>query len=331
MNHRTGMDRMTPALQNRRNIKETSVGQASHVIGMIGIGQLGLPVAINLMRAGYRVVGFRRNDREAFIGAGGVALDSPAEVARQADVLLMCLPGEKAQAEALEGPLGVLAALSPGKIVIELGTYPREHKVAQARRIESLGAQMLEAEVSGSPPMVVERRAALYIGGDEALFERCKPVLVAITAHHFHLGEIGSAVAMKLIANALVAIHTLAAAEAMNLGAKVGFNPHRVAEVIRQGAGNSAMFTIRAPMMAARSFSPAPGPFCTLEKYLRMGADFAHGMGCATPLFSAASPYFLRALEGGMGEEDISAVIKLIEADSMPQQPPVTNRKGAGP
>lgn len=111
------------------------------------------------------------------------------------------------------------------------------------------------------------------------MFERCKPVLEAITAYHFHLGEIGSAVAMKLIANTLVAIHTLAAAEAMNLGARAGFNPHRVAEVIKQGAGNSAMFTIRAPMMAARSFSPAPGPFNTLHKYLQMGADMARELG----------------------------------------------------
>lgn len=292
--------------------------QPTQLVGMIGIGQLGLPIAINLMRAGYRVIGFRRTDRDAFVRAGGIALDTPAEVAYKADVLLLCLPGEAAQLDVLEGPHGVLAALTPGKVVIELGTYRRAFKVAQARRIESVGAHMLEAEVSGSPPMVAERRAALYIGGDEALFERSKPVLEAITAHHFHLGDIGSAVAMKLIANSLVAIHTLAAAEAMNLGTRAGFNPHRVAEVIRQGAGSSAMFTIRAPMMAARSFSPAPGPFNTLHKYLLMGADLAAELGCATPLFSAAAPYFLRALEGGMGEEDIAAVIKLVEAESSP-------------
>jgi len=126
---------------------------------------------------------------------------------------------------------------------------------------------------------------------------------------------------MKLIANTLVAVHTLAAAEAMNMGARAGFNPHRVAEVIRQGAGNSAMFAIRAPMMAASAFSPAPGPFNTLHKYLLMGADMASELGCATPLFSAAAPYFLRALEGGMGDEDIAAVIKLVEAESTPAIP----------
>jgi len=293
----------------------------SHVVGMIGIGQLGLPVAINLMRAGYRVVGFRPTDHEAFVRAGGEGLESPAEVARTADVLLLCLPGEEAQRDVLDGPGGVLAALAPGKTVIELGTYRREFKIAQARRIEAVGARMLEAEVSGSPPMVAERRAALYVGGDEALFEHCKPVLEAITAHHFHLGEIGAPVAMKLIANALVTIHTLAAAEAMNLGLRAGFNPHRVAEVIRQGAGNSVMFSIRAPLMATRGFTPAQGAFNTLQKYLQLGGELAQELGCVTPLFSAAAPYFQRALEAGMGEEDIAAVIKLLEAESAPAAP----------
>jgi len=292
--------------------------QPHHVIGMIGIGQLGLPIAVNLMRAGFRVVGFRRTDREAFSRAGGEALQSPAEVTREADVLLLCLPGEDAQAAVLNGADGVLQALAPGKIVIEMGTYTRDYKVQQALRVQQAGARMLEAEVSGSPPMVVERRAALYVGGDEDLFQACKPVLDAITEHHFHLGDVGSAVAMKLIANTLVTIHTLAAAEAMNMGVRAGFAPERVAEVIRQGAGNSAMFSIRAPLMAARAFTPAPGSFNTLHKYLRLGAGMARELGCATPLFSAAAPYFLRALEGGMGEEDIAAVIKLLEAESRP-------------
>ena len=294
------------------------MGRSARTVGMIGIGQLGLPVATNLMRAGYRTVGFRRNDREEFVRRGGEALDSPAQVVRAADVVLMCLPNEDAQMDTLQGPEGVLAAIRPGQIVIELGTYRRAFKIAQAERIEARGGRVLEAEVSGSPVMVAERKAALYLGGSEVLAEECKHILEAITAHHFHLGEFGSAVRMKLIANYLLTIHTLAAAEAMNLGVRAGFNPHRVAEVIKQGAGNSAMFAIRAPMMAARSFSPAPGPFHTLEKYLELGAAMAEELGCATPLFSAATPYYLRAIASGIGGEDISAVIKLIEADSEP-------------
>jgi 3-hydroxyisobutyrate dehydrogenase-like beta-hydroxyacid dehydrogenase len=292
------------------------MSRPTHVIGMLGIGNVGLPMAINLMRAGYRVVGIKRPEHEPFERNGGELLASAVEVARLADFVLLCLPNEEIQRQQMQGSDGLLSGLGPGKVVIEMGTYRREFKLAQARQVEAHGAEMLEAEISGSPPMLVDRRAALYIGGEEALLERCKPVLEAITAHHFHIGELGSAVAMKLIANHLVAVHTLAAAEAMNIGVRAGFNPHHVAEVIKQGAGNSTMFTIRAPMMASRSFTPAPGPFFTLEKYLRMGAALAKELGCATPLLSVAAPYYLRAIEGGMGAEDISAVIKLLEADS---------------
>jgi 3-hydroxyisobutyrate dehydrogenase len=229
---------------------------------------------------------------------------------------LLCLPDEAAQHSALDGDDGVLANLKPGQVVIELGTYSREFKLEQAARLSERGARVLEAEVSGSPPMVSARKAALYIGGQADLLEECKPVLQAITEHQFHLGPYGSAVSMKLIANYLLTIHTLAAAEAMNLGARAGFDPALVAKVIAQGAGNSTMFAIRAPMMAERKFSPAPGPFTTLAKYLDLGEEMAQSLGCASPLFDAAAPYFRRALSQGMGEQDISAVIALIEADS---------------
>jgi 3-hydroxyisobutyrate dehydrogenase len=285
---------------------------------MLGIGQVGLPIAINLMRAGYRVIGIRRPDQEPFERNGGETVASPAELTRLADIVLLCLPSEEAQHAMLDGPDGVMEALTPGKVVIDLGTYRKDFKLEQARRITARGAEMLEAEISGSPPLITQRKAALYVGGDEALFERCKPVLEAMTGHHFHLGELGSGFAMKMIANYLLTIHTLAAAEAMNLGVHAGFNPHRLVEVISSGAGNSTMFTVRAPMMAARAFSPAPGPFKTLEKYVRMAAEMAKDLGCASPLFATAAPYFLRAIEMGMSEEDIAAVIKLIESESTP-------------
>lgn len=294
------------------------MGQTRPVIGMIGIGQLGLPVATNLLRAGYRVVGFRRTDTEAFIAAGGVALDSPAQVARDADMLLLCLPSEAAQQEVLAGPIGVLASIAPGKVVVDLGTYRREFKERQAQQLKEAGVRMLEAEVSGSPPMVAERRAALYIGGDPALFDECKPVLDAITTHHFHLGPVGAAVAMKVIANTLVAIHTLAAAEAINMGARAGFDPRLVADVIKQGAGSSAMFAIRAPLMAERRFTPALGSFDTLEKYLDLGAEMARQVGSANPLFDTAAGYFRQAIAQGRGSEDIAAVIELLQAASQP-------------
>jgi 3-hydroxyisobutyrate dehydrogenase len=285
-------------------------------IGMIGIGQLGLPIATNLLNAGFRVVGYRRTDRDHFVRAGGEALNSPAEVAAAANVVLLCLPGEDAQRDVLEGPNGLLSHLRPGQTLLETGTYRPEYKQAQAQRLSEVGVRMLEVEISGTPSMVAERRAALYVGGDAGLYDQCLPVLRAITEHQFLLGDIGSAVGMKLIANCLVAVHVLAAAEAVNLGTRAGFDAKVVAEVIRQGAGSSTQFAIRAPMMAERRFSPAPGPFATLEKYIHMGRAFATKHGSAMPLFDAAAPFYERAVTAGMSHDDISGVIRLVEADS---------------
>ena len=292
------------------------MSQALPTLGLIGLGQLGLPVARNLLQAGYAVSGYRRSAASELEAAGGQRLASPGAVASACDILLLCLPDEAAQRSALEGTDGVLAHLKPGQIVIELGTYSRAFKLEQAARLSERGARVLEAEVSGSPPMVSARKAAFYLGGEAGLVDECSPVLKAITENQFHLGPYGSAVAMKLIANYLLTIHTLAAAEAMNLGARAGFDPALVAKVIAQGAGNSTMFAIRAPMMAERKFSPAPGPFNTLDKYLNLGEQMARELGCASPLFDTAAPYFRRALSQGMGEQDISAVIALIESES---------------
>jgi 3-hydroxyisobutyrate dehydrogenase len=297
------------------------MSHAAQTVGIIGIGQLGMPIADNLMKAGFRVVGYRRTDIHQFVERGGVAAASPADVAAAADVLLLCLPGEEASRDALAGPDGVLAGLKPGQPVIELGTYRKQFKLEQAALLERHGARPLEAEVSGSPPMIAARKGALYLGGDATLVETCRPVLEAIAEKQFHLGPYGAAVAIKLIANYLLTIHTLAAAEAINMGARAGFDPQVVAEVIGQGAGTSAMFTLRGPMMAARRFTPAPGPFTTLEKYLDLAGGMARELGCATPLFDAAAPYFYRGLHSEMAGEDIAAVIKLIESDSTPLTP----------
>ncbi|MGO4003362.1 NAD(P)-dependent oxidoreductase [Pseudomonas fluorescens] len=285
-------------------------------VGMVGIGQLGLPIATKLLNAGFRVVGYRRTDREAFVALGGVALNTPAEVAAQADFILTCLPSEAAQLEIMEGPAGLLATLTSRHTLVEMGTYDRDFKIGLEKRIQQTGAQVLESEVSGSPPMVAQSKAALLLGGSEELIQQCKTVLDAITPIQIHIGEFGSAVTMKLIANYLVTIHTLAAAEAMNLGIKAGYAPQKIFDVISQGAGASAMFSVRGPLMVSRHYTPAPGPFCTLEKYIHMSGDLAKNLGCATPLFSAAQPYFLRALKEGRGEQDIAAVLELIDADS---------------
>lgn len=298
-------------------------------IGIVGLGQIGLPIATNLLAAGFRVAGYRRSNPEAFVELGGIALASPAQVADASDYVLTCLPNEAAQIEVMDGRQGLLNALQPGHTLIETGTYRRCFKLRLAERIEHRGARILEAEVSGSPLAVLQRRASLFLGGDEQLIEHCKPVLDAITSVQFRIGEFGSAVTMKLIANYLLTIHTVAAAEALNLGVKAGFSADKIIEMIRQSAGGSTMFASRAPIMASRKFQPAPGALVTFDKSLRMASELVEELGCASPLFSVAQSYFRRASDNGMENDDISAVIKLIETDSR-AHPEEKGTHGAG-
>lgn len=284
-------------------------------IGLIGIGQLGLAIAEVLLKAGYRVLGYRRSAMDEFIKLGGSAASSVIEVAKQCPTILLCLPNEEASRSVLERD-GLLEQLTVQHTLIELGSYPKAFKIEQAKTIENKGARALEVEVSGSPPMVTAHKAALYVGGDLRVFEQHETLLTAISPQVHYLGGYGSALSMKLIANYLLTIHTLAAAEAMHMGEKAGFDPQLLARVLAQGAGGSAMFSVRAPLMAERKFSPAPGPFKTLEKYLDMGEELSEELGCSSPLFTASLPYFRKAIASGMGEEDIAAVIKLLEQES---------------
>ena len=131
-----------------------------------------------------------------------------------------------------------------------------------------------------------------------------------------HVASVTVTDSLANVATRLDALHTLAAAEAVNLGMRAGIDPHVLVEAIGKSAGASTMFNIRAPMMADRRFQPAPGPFTALEKYLHLASERTDETGSAMPLFSAAAPYFRRAVDQGIGEKDISAVITLLEQES---------------
>jgi 3-hydroxyisobutyrate dehydrogenase-like beta-hydroxyacid dehydrogenase len=317
LNKRGFLDGLWTADQNFYKCSTSRTRRRSmKTVGMIGLGQLGLPIATNLVNAGARVLGVARGSLQEFRDIGGIVIDNPAALLQEADIVLLCLPGEESELEVLQGERGLLHAGVREKVIVELGTYSLPFKLQMQQRLNDAGLDLLECEVSGSPPMVLQRKAALFVGGSEELYARCKDVLDLITPTHFQLGPFGAALSMKLIANSLVAVHTLAAAEAMNLGVRAGIEPHVLVDAIGKSAGASTMFHIRAPMMADRRFEPAPGPFTALEKYLHLASEMAGETGSAMPLLSAAAPYFRRAVDQGIGDKDISAVVTLLEQES---------------
>lgn len=285
---------------------------AQPCIGVVGLGQIGLQVALRLLAEGHDVIGFRRSGSPELEAAGGRLAGSAREVAEVCETVIQCLPSEAALEDAGFGPAGVLRAARPGLTVIELSTYPVETKLRYNAALVDAGADFVEVEVSGPPPLVVARKAALFAAGDEGTVERVVPLLEKITGPVLFVGPIGSAFALKLVANHLVAVNTAATAEAMALADALGVDPERTIEVIGKSAGGSVMFSLRAPMMADGTTEAGLGPVQTLSKYLDYIRQTSEAVALDLTLFDAADTLYRRALETGLGDHDIAVVHQLV-------------------
>jgi 3-hydroxyisobutyrate dehydrogenase len=181
-------------------------------VGMIGLGKMGLPIAQNLMERGFEVIGYRRSGCAELIEAGGQTADSPAEVARQADVLLSIVPDTAAVTDIVCGEAGTLTALRPGTVHIEMSTIDVARKGCIRDAVQRHGGDMLDCPISGSPAMVAPRRATTFASGEEASVAKVRPVLDAISGPWVYTGAFGTGARLKYIANLLLAVHTVAAA-----------------------------------------------------------------------------------------------------------------------
>ncbi len=276
-------------------------------IGIVGLGIMGSAIARNLIAAGHAVSGFDTDPvRLAGLAADGVvACGSAAEAAGGADLLLTSLP----TIEALEATVANLVS-SPqqGLIVAELSTMPIEVKQAAHDRLQAAGMILLDCPLSGTGAQAVTRDLALYGSGDEAAFGRARPVFDGFARVSHYLGAFGNGSRMKFVANLLVAVHNVAAAEAIVLGTKAGLDPERILEVIGSGAGTSRIFELRGPMMARGIYTPATATMHVLQKDSAIIAEFARALGVETPMLTAAAPLYDEAEAQGHAEEDVAAV-----------------------
>src|SRR5262249_47265071 len=143
-----------------------AAANAGETVGVIGVGKIGLQVAHNLIKSGYRVLGYRRHPMTDFEELGGIPARSPADIGAQADVVFSCLPSEQALDEVVQGPQGLVHSARPGQIVVELGSHPVPRKARQLDPLAAKGAIFLDGEVSGTPGMVAERKAVIYLAGN---------------------------------------------------------------------------------------------------------------------------------------------------------------------
>jgi 3-hydroxyisobutyrate dehydrogenase-like beta-hydroxyacid dehydrogenase len=264
------------------------------------------------MRAGFRVAGFdvvpRRRAEHA--RSGGVAARSPREVARRTEIVITSLPSARALAE-VAAALG--ASAKRGTIVIETSTLPIPAKEIARNVLAKRGAILLDCPLSGTGAQARVKDLLIYVSGDRAAYRKTIPVLQAFTSANYYVGPFGSGSKVKFVANLLVAIHNVAAAEAMVLGMKAGLDPALILKVVAGGAGGSRMFQVRGPMMVKGDYSEATMKNEVWQKDMTIIGDFARELDCPTPLFAASAPIYNAAMAMGLGKQDTGAVCAVLE------------------
>jgi 3-hydroxyisobutyrate dehydrogenase-like beta-hydroxyacid dehydrogenase len=285
---------------------------AQQTVGMIGLGIMGSAMSANLMRAGFRVAGFdvlprRRAEHKR---AGGAAAKSPRDLAKRADLIITSLPSARALAEVAAE---LAASAKRGTVVIETSTLPIKAKEAARDVLAKRGVILLDCPLSGTGAQARVKDLLIYVSGDRSAYRKIVPVLQGFTSANYYVGAFGAGSKMKFVANLLVAIHNVAAAEAMVLGMKAGLDPAMVLKVVAGGAGGSRMFQVRGPMMVKGDYSEATMKNEVWQKDMTIIADFARELDCPTPLFAASAPIYNAAMAMGMGKEDTGAVCAVLE------------------
>lgn len=276
------------------------------IVGVIGLGIMGSAMAANLVKAGFSVRGcdVLPERRAALEAAGGKAVASAAQL--EAPVLITSLPG----AEPLHD---VCRQLTTGAVVVETSTLPIEDKLAARDALEARGITLLDCPLSGTGAQARTRDLAVYGSGERAAFSKVIPVLEGFARSHYYLGEFGNGSRMKYVANLLVAIHNVAAAEAFALGMKAGLDPQTLYEVVGDGAGTSRMFQVRGPQMVAGNYEQATMKVDVWQKDMKIIGEYATRLGVPTPLFNASAALYTAAMAQGFGKHDTAAVCAVLE------------------
>ncbi len=284
-------------------------------VGVIGLGIMGGAMARNLLAAGWQVLGYDPDPAAAAaLAADGVAVQpDAAAAARAAPVLMTSL----ATPAALHATAAAIAAAGvPRRVVVEASTMSLEDKQAFASALQGSGHVALDCPISGTGAQAVTRDLVVYASGDPDEIAALRPFFAGFTRAVHDLGAYGNGSRMKFVANLLVAIHNVAAAEAMVLGIKAGLDPLQLVELVSAGVGTSRVFELRAPMMAANDYAHATMKVSVWQKDMAVIGAFAASLGAATPLLSATVPVYDSAMATGHAAHDTASVCAVLEAMS---------------
>ncbi len=280
----------------------------------IGVGNMGNPMAANLVKAGYDVSVFdvSRAKADNLIALGATWADSLAEGAAHADVVMASLPGPVQVREVMLGEHGVLAHVKAGATVIDTSTSAVELVRELVALAKTKGVDFLEAPVTNAVDMAALGRLSIFVGGDAACYEKHKPIFDVIGEKIFHVGAPGNGATIKLLTNLLWFVSAAAIGEGLMLGAKAGIPLHTVWEAIKSSAGNSWVAQHDVPSIFAGHYDPSFS-LALCCKDLGLINDIAKSQGYELPMGGMAQSLFQQAMATYGPEAAELHVVKLLE------------------
>lgn len=283
-------------------------------VGFVGLGIMGVPMALNLCKGGHRLAVWARRPEamQALVEAGARACNSPADVAVDCDAVITIVSDTADVEQILFGPAGVASGIAAGSLVIDMSTISPLATRQFAARLADQGVDMLDAPVSGGDVGAQAGTLSIMVGGKPEAFERAKALFECMGRNIVYIGESGAGQVAKMCNQVLVASTIAAVGESLLLATRSGVDPAKVRQALLGGFANSRILEIHGQRMLDRQF--APGFKAKLhQKDMRSAMETAHQLGVALPYAGLAAQY-LNALVGrGDGELDTSATVTLLE------------------
>ena len=286
-------------------------------IGFIGLGLMGRPMVLNLLKAGFSVSVWARREASLapVVEQGAIALGSAAEVAAASDVVLSCVADAPDVAQVALGERGVAEGAKDGLVFVDMSTIAPAAARDIAAQLKARGVSMLDAPVSGGEVGAIAGTLTVMVGGEQAAFDKALPALNAVGKTINLVGDSGAGQVAKACNQILTGVGVAAVAEALNFAQKSGVDPARVREALLGGFAYSRILENHGQRMLDRNFKPGFKAWMH-QKDMRIVMEEAHRLGLAVPSAAMTAQMFNAMVGSGMGEDDSIAMLKLLETMS---------------
>ena len=284
------------------------------LIGLIGLGIMGLPMAKNILKAGYELMVYDINTEsmDEVAAAGATKASNCAQIGSSCDVILTMLPNSPHVEQAVLGEGGVIETAKEGTVLIDMSSINPIASQEIAKKLAAKGVKMLDAPVSGGEPKAIDGTLSFMVGGEQGLFDKYKALLETMGASVVRCGDIGAGNTTKVANQVVVALNIAAVSEAFMLAQKAGVDPNLVFDAIKGGLAGSTVMNAKGPMMLGQNFEP--GFKVDLHiKDLDNALQTAHSVGMPVPMTASVMEVLQLLKADGFGQKDHSAIAKYYE------------------